>query len=69
MYASDNMAVNRLDFLTGRTPITVDYAPGALEIVEQHDGSRIALRKIAPNYDRHGPAEGDELSAGKRGRR
>jgi 2-oxoglutarate ferredoxin oxidoreductase subunit beta len=48
-----NMAVNRLDFLTGRTPITVDYAPGALEIVEQHDGSRIALRKIAPNYDPH----------------
>jgi 2-oxoglutarate ferredoxin oxidoreductase subunit beta len=24
-----------------------------LEIVEQHDGSRIALRKIAPNYDPH----------------
>jgi 2-oxoglutarate ferredoxin oxidoreductase subunit beta len=48
-----NMAVNKLDFLTGRTPITVDYAPGALEIVEQHDGSRIALRKIAPNYDPH----------------
>ena len=48
-----NMAVNRLDFLTGRTPIAVDYAPGALEIVEQHDGSRLALRKIAPNYDPH----------------
>jgi len=48
-----NMAVNRLDFITGRTPITVDYAPGALEIVEQHDGSRLALRKIAPNYDPH----------------
>src|SRR5690349_5456247 len=37
-----NMAVNKLDFLTGRDPITVDYAPGSLEIVEQHDGSRIA---------------------------
>jgi 2-oxoglutarate ferredoxin oxidoreductase subunit beta len=48
-----NIAVNRLDFLTGRTPITVDYAPGTLEVVEQHDGSRIALRKIAPNYDPH----------------
>ncbi len=48
-----NKAVNRLDFLTGRDPITVDYAPGALEIVEQHDGSRIALRKIAADYDPH----------------
>ncbi|MGE0753154.1 MAG: 2-oxoacid:ferredoxin oxidoreductase subunit beta [Variibacter sp.] len=48
-----NMAVNKLDFLTGRDPITVDYAPGSLEIVEQHDGSRIALRKIAPHYDPH----------------
>ncbi|MGE0523403.1 MAG: 2-oxoacid:ferredoxin oxidoreductase subunit beta [Variibacter sp.] len=48
-----NIAVNKLDFLTGRDPITVDYAPGSLEIVEQHDGSRIALRKIAPNYDPH----------------
>ena len=27
-----NMAVNRLDFITARAPITVDYAPGALEI-------------------------------------
>jgi len=48
-----NIAVNRLDFITGRAPITVDYAPGALEIVEQHDGSQIALRKLAPHYDPH----------------
>jgi 2-oxoglutarate ferredoxin oxidoreductase subunit beta len=48
-----NIAVNKLDFLSGRDPISVDYAPGSLEIVEQHDGSRIALRKIAPNYDPH----------------
>jgi 2-oxoglutarate ferredoxin oxidoreductase subunit beta len=48
-----NMAVNRLDFITGRDPITVDYAPGAVEIVEQHDGSRLVLRKIAPHYDPH----------------
>jgi 2-oxoglutarate/2-oxoacid ferredoxin oxidoreductase subunit beta len=48
-----NMAVNRLDFITGRAPITVDYPPGALEVVEQHDGSRLALRKIAPHYDPH----------------
>ena len=46
-----NMAVNRLDFITSRAPINVDYAPGALEMVEQHDGSKLALRKIAPHYD------------------
>jgi 2-oxoglutarate ferredoxin oxidoreductase subunit beta len=48
-----NIAVNRLDFITGRNPIAVDYAPGALEIVEQHDGSRLALRKLAADYDPH----------------
>src|SRR5262249_57561739 len=46
-----NMAVNRLDFITGRAPINVDYAPGAVEVVEQHDGSRLVLRKGAPHYD------------------
>jgi 2-oxoglutarate/2-oxoacid ferredoxin oxidoreductase subunit beta len=48
-----NMAVNRLDFITARAPITVDYAPGSVEVVEQHDGSRLVLRKVAPNYDPH----------------
>jgi 2-oxoglutarate/2-oxoacid ferredoxin oxidoreductase subunit beta len=48
-----NMAVNRLDFITGRNQITVDYAPGTVEIVEQHDGSRLVLRKVAPHYDPH----------------
>jgi 2-oxoglutarate ferredoxin oxidoreductase subunit beta len=48
-----NMAVNRLDFLTGRAPITADYAPGTVEVVEQHDGSKLVLRKVAPNYDPH----------------
>jgi 2-oxoglutarate ferredoxin oxidoreductase subunit beta len=48
-----NMAVNRLDFITGRDTITVDYAPGAVEIVEQHDGSKLVLRKVAPHYDPH----------------
>ncbi|TMJ45951.1 MAG: 2-oxoacid:ferredoxin oxidoreductase subunit beta, partial [Alphaproteobacteria bacterium] len=37
-----NEAVNRLDFMTPREEITVDYAPGAVEIVEQHDGSKLA---------------------------
>ena len=36
-----------------RSPITVDYAPGSVEIVEQHDGSKLVLRKVAPHYDPH----------------
>jgi 2-oxoglutarate ferredoxin oxidoreductase subunit beta len=48
-----NDAVNRLDVITGREPITIDYAPGTLQIVEQHDGSRLALRKINADYDVH----------------
>ncbi len=48
-----NEAVNRLDFITGRAPITVDYAPGTVELVEQHDGTTLALRKIDAEYDVH----------------
>ena len=48
-----NEAVNRHDFSTGRAPIQVDYEPGTVEIVEQHDGSRLALRKLAGDYDLH----------------
>src|SRR5213080_5027828 len=48
-----NEAVNRLDFMMPREEITVDYAPGMVEIVEQHDGTRIALRKIDAEYDPH----------------
>jgi 2-oxoglutarate ferredoxin oxidoreductase subunit beta len=48
-----NEAVNRLDFITGRAEITAEYAPGALEIVQQHDGSLLTLRKLAADYDPH----------------
>src|SRR6266498_830948 len=48
-----NEAVNRLDFITGRTPITVAYEPGAVEVVEQHDGSKLVLKKVAADYDPH----------------
>ena len=48
-----NEAVNRLDFITTRAPIHVDYEPGALEIVEQHDGTKLALRKLHADYDPH----------------
>src|ERR1700757_113304 len=32
-----NAAVNYLDVITGRAEITVDYAPGSVELVTQHD--------------------------------
>jgi 2-oxoglutarate ferredoxin oxidoreductase subunit beta len=48
-----NEAVNRLDFISSRMPIEVKYEPGTVEMVEQHDGSRIALRKLAADYDVH----------------
>jgi 2-oxoglutarate ferredoxin oxidoreductase subunit beta len=48
-----NEAVNRLDVITGRAPINVDYAPGSVEMVEQHDGTTVALRKIDAEYDVH----------------
>src|SRR5215475_7019419 len=41
-----NEIVNRLDYMPPRAPIHVDYKPGELEIVEQHDGSKLALRKL-----------------------
>jgi 2-oxoglutarate/2-oxoacid ferredoxin oxidoreductase subunit beta len=48
-----NEAVNRLDFITGRAMINVDYEPGSVELVEQHDGTTIALRKLDDEYDVH----------------
>ena len=48
-----NEAVNRLDFMTGRDPIHVDYAPGTVQTVEQHDGTTLVLRKINADYDVH----------------
>ena len=48
-----NETVNFLDFMTGRAPIHVDYAPGTVELVEQHDGTTLALRKLNAEYDVH----------------
>ena len=48
-----NEAVNFLDVITGRAPIHVDYAPGTVEMVEQHDGTTLALRKLNAEYDVH----------------
>jgi 2-oxoglutarate ferredoxin oxidoreductase subunit beta len=46
-----NEAVNRLDVITGRAPIRLDQAPGTVQVVEQHDGSRLVLRKLNADYD------------------
>ena len=46
-----NEAVNSLDILLGRAPITVDYEPGKVIPVEQHDGRTILLRKLNDEYD------------------
>ena len=46
-----NEAVNRLDFISGRAPIHVDYDPGTTQMVEQHDGSRLVLKKVSADYD------------------
>jgi 2-oxoglutarate ferredoxin oxidoreductase subunit beta len=48
-----NDAVNRLDIMIDREEITADYAPGTVEVVTQHDGSLLRLRKLAPDYDPH----------------
>jgi 2-oxoglutarate ferredoxin oxidoreductase subunit beta len=46
-----NEAVNRLDFMPTRSPITADYAPGTVREVVQHDGSVLRLRKVHDDYD------------------
>jgi 2-oxoglutarate ferredoxin oxidoreductase subunit beta len=46
-----NEAVNRLDVILGRSPITAEYEPGAAVEVTQHDGTVLRLRKLAPDYD------------------
>ncbi len=48
-----NEAVNFLDVITGRDEIMVDYEPGSVEVVRQHDGSVLRLRKLASEYDVH----------------
>ena len=46
-----NEAVSRIDFITPRSEITTDYAPGEVVDVQQHDGSMLRLRKLHPDYD------------------
>jgi 2-oxoglutarate ferredoxin oxidoreductase subunit beta len=46
-----NAALNRLDFITTRAPITTEYPEGTAQDVTLHDGSVIRLRKLASDYD------------------
>ena len=46
-----NAAVNRLDMITERDEIVVDYEPGSVRRVTQHDGSVLTLKKLPNDYD------------------
>jgi 2-oxoglutarate/2-oxoacid ferredoxin oxidoreductase subunit beta len=46
-----NEAVNRIDFISPRSEITADYAPGEVVEVLQHDGLTLRLRKLHDGYD------------------
>jgi len=48
---SHNEAVNYLDVIESREEISAHYAPGTLEVVTQHDGSLLKLRKLETDYD------------------
>jgi 2-oxoglutarate/2-oxoacid ferredoxin oxidoreductase subunit beta len=46
-----NVALNALDFITGRPQIEVDYAEGTSEAIVLHDGTAMRLRKLADDHD------------------
>ena len=46
-----NDAVNRLDFMPTREPITAEYAEGSVRDVVLHDGGVVRLRKLDADYD------------------
>ena len=46
-----NDAVNRIDFIEGRSPITADYEEGEVVEITQHDGTVLRLRKIDEDHD------------------
>jgi len=48
-----NEAVNRLDFVSVREPITAAVPAGGVESITLHDGGTIRLRKLHPEYDAH----------------
>ena len=48
-----NSALNTLDFLSGRAPISLDHEPGTTENVKMHDGSSLRLHKLDASHDVH----------------
>jgi len=48
-----NEAVNRLDFISVREPITAEVPPGGVQPITLHDGGTILLRKLHEGYDAH----------------
>ena len=46
-----NHALCRMDFISPRAEIAVDYAPGEVREVHQHDGSVLRLRKLPEGHD------------------
>jgi 2-oxoglutarate ferredoxin oxidoreductase subunit beta len=46
-----NDAVNRLDFMPERMPITAEYPQGSVRDVVMHDGGIVRLRKLDADYD------------------
>ena len=46
-----NDAVNRLDFMPERAPITAEYPEGGVRDVVLHDGGTVRLRKLDASYD------------------
>ena len=46
-----NDAVNRLDVIPTRSEIRVDYEPGSMTEVTQHDGSVLRLHKLDTHYN------------------
>src|ERR1700716_787625 len=46
-----NEAVSRIDFISPRAEISVEYAPGEVVDVRQHDGSLLRLRSLHSDYD------------------
>ncbi|HET9047872.1 MAG TPA: 2-oxoacid:ferredoxin oxidoreductase subunit beta [Chiayiivirga sp.] len=46
-----NQALCRMDFISGREEISVDYPPGSVHEVTQHDGSVLRLHKVPNDYD------------------
>jgi 2-oxoglutarate ferredoxin oxidoreductase subunit beta len=46
-----NLAINALDFISGKEPIEIDYPEGSAQAVTMHDGATIHLRKLDAKHD------------------